>query len=118
MQPPDRAGKKTRPEGIAEADWDKQKTGSLGRAYWVVGMVFAQKSQWVAADKSLREALPYIKGNNAMLAPALFYLGTANYNLGKMTMNKAKILEGANSAISAPPCRAIWRNRLRRTRPS
>ena len=30
-----------------------------------------------------------------MLAPALFYLGTANYNLGKMTASKAKMLEGA-----------------------
>jgi len=28
-------------------------------------------------------------------AAALFYLGLANYNLGKMTMNKAKVLEGA-----------------------
>ena len=30
-----------------------------------------------------------------MTGPALFYLGMANYQLGKMTMNKARVLEGA-----------------------
>jgi hypothetical protein len=30
-----------------------------------------------------------------MLAAALFYLGTANYQLGKMTLDKARVLEGA-----------------------
>ena len=27
------------------------------------------------------------------MGPALFYLGMANYHLGKMTINKAKMLE-------------------------
>jgi hypothetical protein len=57
--------------------------------------VSGQKNQYAAADKNLRAALPYVTGNNAMMAPALFYLGMSNYNLGKMTMNKAKVLEGA-----------------------
>jgi hypothetical protein len=87
--------KKTRPEGVSEADYEKQKSTALGRGYWVSGIVSGQKNQYAAADKSLRAALPYINGNNAMVAPALFYLGLANYNLGKMTMNKAKVLEGA-----------------------
>ena len=30
-----------------------------------------------------------------MLTPALFYLGTADYQLGKQTLNKALVLEGA-----------------------
>ena len=88
-------GKRSRPNGVSEADWEKQKNASLGRGYWVSGMVSGEKNQYAAADKSLREALPYIKDNSAMMAPALFYLGTANYNLGKMTMSKAKVLEGA-----------------------
>ena len=49
----------------------------------------------LAADKDLRTALPLIKGNDAMTAQALFILGMANYNLGKMTNSKAKVLEGA-----------------------
>ena len=28
-----------------------------------------------------------------MMGPALFYLGMANYQLGKMTLSKAKMLE-------------------------
>jgi hypothetical protein len=42
-----------------------------------------------------------------MMGPALFYLGMANYQLGKMTNSKAKVLEGAkfseqSMAISSP----------------
>jgi hypothetical protein len=108
-------GKKTKPEGVAEAEWERQKSASLGRAYWVTGMVAGEKNQYAAADRSLRAALPYIKGNNAMMAPALFYLGTANYNLGKMTMNKAKILEGAKfsddcAAIQSDLAQQAWKN--------
>ena len=107
--------KKSKPEGISEADWEKQKTSSLGRGYWVSGMVSGEKNQYAAADKSLRAAMPYIKGNNAMMAPALFYLGVANYNLGKMTMSKAKILEGAKfsddcAAIPGDLAQQAWKN--------
>ena len=88
-------GKKSKPEGVSDADWEKQKAASLGRGYWVSGLVSGEKNQYLAADKSLRAALPYLKGNNAMMSPALFYLGVANYNLGKAAASKAKILEGA-----------------------
>jgi hypothetical protein len=87
--------KKARPEGVAEDDWQKQKDSSLGRGYWVTGMVAAEKNQYAAVDKSLRAALPLIKSDNAMMAAALFYLGTANYNLGKAAASKAKVLDGA-----------------------
>jgi hypothetical protein len=108
-------GKKSKPEGISEADFEKQKASSLGRGYWISGMVSYEKNQYAAADKSLRAALPYIKGNNAMMAPALFYLGVANYNLGKMTMNKAKILEGAKfsddcAALPSDQAQQAWKN--------
>jgi hypothetical protein len=108
-------GKKTKPEGVAEADFEKQKSMGLSRGYWVSGVVSGQRSQWAAADKSLRAALPYIKGNNAMMAPALFYLGLANYNLGKMTNSKAKILEGAKfsddcAAIPSDYAQQAWKN--------
>jgi hypothetical protein len=107
--------KKTKPEGVSEGDFERQKVASLGRGYWVSGMVSAERNQYAAADKSLRAALPYIKGNNAMMAPALFYLGTANYNLGKMTNNKAKILEGAKfsddcAAIPGDLAQQAWKN--------
>lgn len=107
--------RKAKPEGVGESDFERQKASSLGRGYWVSGVVSGEKNQYAAADRNLRAALPYIKGNNAMVAPALFYLGTANYNLGKMTMNKAKILEGAKfsddcAAIPGDLAQQAWKN--------
>lgn len=107
--------KKTKPEGVSDADWEKQRASSIGRGYFVAGMISGEKNQYAAADKSLRAALPYIKGNNAMMAPALFYLGVANYNLGKMGVNKAKILEGAKfsddcAAIPGDLATQAWKN--------
>jgi hypothetical protein len=108
-------GKKPKPEGVAEADFEKQKANGLSRGYWVSGIISGQKNQYAAADRSLRAALPYVKGNNTLLAPALFYLGVANYNLGKMTMNKAKILEGAKfsddcAALPGDLAQQAWKN--------
>ena len=82
-----------KPEGMAAADWERKRSAALGRGYWVAGVISAEKGVWVAADKNLRADLPLIQGQDAMLGPALFYLGMANYQLGKMTMNKAKMLD-------------------------
>ena len=99
--------KKAKPEGMAAADWDRKKNAELGYGYYTAGVVSAEKGVYVVADKNLRAALPLIQGQPAMMGPALFYLGMANYQLGKMTNSKAKILEGAkfseqSMAISSP----------------
>lgn len=108
-------GKRTKPEGVSEADWEKKKSSMVGEGYRISGVVAGEKGQYAAADKSLRAALPYIKGNNAQTAEALFYLGVSNYNLGKMTANKAKVLEGAKfsdqcAAIPGPYAEQAWKN--------
>ena len=89
------ANKHTRPENIAAADWDRKHNISLEYGHWIAGVIHGEKQQYLAADKDLRAALPLLKGNDAMMGPALFHLGMANYNLGKMTNSKAKVLEGA-----------------------
>jgi len=81
------------PEGAPAAEWEKRRSASLGRGYYISGAIYGERGQWVNADKNLRAALPLIQGNQAMTGPAFFYLGMANYNLGKMTNSKAKILE-------------------------
>jgi hypothetical protein len=78
-------------------------------------VIHGAKQQWMAADKDLRAALPLIKGNDAMLGAALFHLGMANYNLGKMTNSKAKVLEGAKfsedcAKITGPFTDQAWHN--------
>jgi len=87
--------KHSKPESMAAADWERKKSAGLGHGYWIAGVVSGAKGQWVNCDKDLRAALPLIQGNAAMAGPALFFLGMANYQLGKMTLSKAKVLEAA-----------------------
>jgi hypothetical protein len=110
-------GKRTKPEDMAEADWQKKKNENLGRGYWVIGMVSAERNLFAEADRNLRSALPLIKGNEAETAPALYYLGVANYQLGKQTLNKARVLEAAKfseqaAAIPGALQQNAWHNAL------
>jgi hypothetical protein len=103
------------PEGVSEAEWNRERDATLGPSYYMAGMAYAATSHWVDADKYLRAALPYAKGNSASYANALFQLGLANYNLGKMTLNKAKVLEGAKfseqcAAIQSSVAQQAWKN--------
>jgi hypothetical protein len=59
--------------------------------------------------------LPLIGGNAAMKASALFYLGMANYPLGKMTTKKSQVLEGVKfsqeaAAIQGRLAQQAWHN--------
>ena len=97
---------KPRPEMIPAADWERKKV-NIGRAHWMAGMVYCANGTWAPGDRELRAALPSITGNAGMAGPALFYLGTANYQLGKMTLNKARMLEAVkfsqqSAAIPGP----------------
>jgi len=87
--------KRGKPEGMTAADWERRRDQELAYGYYVAGTLSAAKGLYVPADKNLRAALPLVQGQPAMLGPALFYLGMANYNLAKMTNNKAKMVEAA-----------------------
>ncbi len=87
------AGKAQKPEGMSDADWNQKKGLALGRGYYYTGMVQAQGQNYFQADKSLRAALPYIKGSGQMYGMALFQLGVANFTLGAQTNNKKRVLE-------------------------
>ena len=95
------AGNRKPPEGVSASDWETRKTAALSRGYWMAGVIQGQKDLYKDADRNLRAALPLIKGNNAMMGPALFYLGVANYNIGKLTLNKAKMVEAAKFSQDA-----------------
>jgi hypothetical protein len=87
--------KHSKAEGMTAADWERKRGAALAHGYYIAGVLSAEKSLYVPADKNLRAALPLIQGQPAMMGPALFYLGMANYQLGKMTNSKAKVLEGS-----------------------
>ena len=90
-----------KPEGFSDEDWERRKTALLGGGYYIAGVVTGAKGQYLESDTDLRAALPLIKGNQAMMGPALFYLGLDNYQLGKMTNNKKQMLEGASFSQQA-----------------
>ncbi|HLK18279.1 MAG TPA: hypothetical protein VKT81_04950 [Bryobacteraceae bacterium] len=87
-------GSRSKPEGMSDADWASKKSMLAGRANWIAGMSYASENKLGPADKSLRAALPSVKGEPLMLAPALFQLALANYQLGKALGDKAKIKDG------------------------
>jgi hypothetical protein len=89
------ANSRQKPEAESAADWERQKSIWLGRGYWISGVLNGEKNLYALSNKSLRAALPYIKGEQGLMGPALFYLAVSNYQLGTMTNNKKQVLEGA-----------------------
>jgi len=88
---------------------------TLGQAHWIAGIVHMEKSQFFEANKDLRAALPFIKGNDAMMGAALFHLGVANYQLGRTFMRKAQVVEAVKfsedaAKIKGPFAEQAWRN--------
>ncbi len=107
--------KHPKPEGFPAADWERRRSAMLATGYCVAGLIHGEKGQYALADKELRAALPLIKGDNTRMGAALFVLGIANYQLGKMTNDKKRVLEGASfsdqsAAIAGPYQQQAWRN--------
>lgn len=70
-----------KPIELTGSDWDHKKALLTGHAYWLIGGAFLQQNRFSQADKSIRAALPYLKGDSRMTSAALFYLGWANYQM-------------------------------------
>jgi tetratricopeptide (TPR) repeat protein len=68
--------------------------GKIGQANFYIGVGNAMQQRWGPANKSLRAALPSIKGDPTYEANALFNLGMANYSLGKAIGDKGQMREG------------------------
>lgn len=103
------------PEGMTAAAWERKKAQALGRAYWIAGQAHATKGEYNLADADLRNALPLIAGQDAMLAGAYFQLGIANYHLGRQAMNFRQVQEAAAfsdkaAAIKGPYQQQAWTN--------
>lgn len=108
-------GRHPKPEGMSAADWERKRSAGLASGLWIAGVVEAEKASYYDADRDLRAALPLVTGNDARKAAALFYLGMANYHLGKMTLKKAQVLEAVQfsqqaAAIPGPLAQQAWHN--------
>jgi tetratricopeptide (TPR) repeat protein len=76
--------KQPKQEGLTAAEWSRKRAPLIGHAYWMIGTVCMQQDKYSDADKSIRAALPFLKGDSTLLSTALFYLGWANYQLGNL----------------------------------
>lgn len=101
------------PEGVTPGAWDRKKSQALGRAYWIAGQAHASKGEYNLADSDLRNALPLIAGQDAMLAGAYFQLGVANYHLGRQGMNFRQVQEAAAFSDKAALYRGPYQDQAR-----
>lgn len=86
---------------LAAAASEHKRNAAVGRGRYIAGVAAASGTKWGVADKELRAALPFIKDSEEMTGNALFYLGLANYQLGKMTLKKALMLEAVKFSEQA-----------------
>lgn len=85
---------KVKPEGESEADWERKKSLYLGQGYYIAGASAAQAQSWKDADTNLRAAIPFLGSNPGIAGTVYFYLGLADYQLGKLTGDRTKMQEG------------------------
>jgi len=107
--------KETKPEGVSDADWERKRALALGHGYFAMGMAAAAANRIFDADRNLRAALPFIKGNSAMYGTALFQLGVANYQLARQLLDRQRMIQAADfsdqaSKIPGPHQQDAWRN--------
>jgi hypothetical protein len=86
--------KKAKPEGMSDADWSRKKDSYLGIGYFYGGASACSRQAWAECDRDLKAAEPYVKGTPQMLGNTYFYLGLANYQLGKLTQDRTRIQAG------------------------
>ena len=85
-------GRKKKPEGMSDADFQKTRNEMLGNAYMSAGIIQAGSNRYADADRNLKAALPLVGG--ASTSYIYYYLGVANYQMGKLTTDKAKMATG------------------------
>ncbi|HEX5431207.1 MAG TPA: hypothetical protein VFW83_04525, partial [Bryobacteraceae bacterium] len=59
--------------------------------YYISGAAACTKQSWTDCDRELRAALPYVGKEPSMAGPTYFYLGLANFRLGTITNDRARI---------------------------
>lgn len=85
-----------KPEGVADADWQKQITLQKGLALSALGQVDIAKKDNLAAVKNLSAAAPLLKSNATTYARNQYRLGFAYMNLKKGAEAKQALTEAAS----------------------
>ena len=82
------------------------KGAGAATGYYVAGVINGAKTVWLDCDRDLKAALPLVH-DNYKLGIVYFYLGLAEYNLGKVTLDRTKMQAGLkysqqSAAIAGP----------------
>jgi hypothetical protein len=82
------------------------KGAGAATGYYVAGVINGAKTIWLDCDRDLKAALPLVH-DNYKLGIVYFYLGLAEYNLGKVTLDRTKMQAGLkysqqSAAIAGP----------------
>jgi len=85
-----------KPEGVADADWQKQVTLQKGLALSALGQIGLQKKDNAGAVDSLKKAAPLLKGNNTGYARNQYRLGFAYLNLKKAAEARQAFADAAS----------------------
>lgn len=85
-----------KPEGVADAEWQKQITLQKGLALSALGQVDIAKKDNLAAVKNLSAAAPLLKANAVIYARNQYRLGFAYLNLKKPAEAKQALAEAAS----------------------
>jgi len=85
-----------KPDGVSDADWQKQITLQKGLALSALGQIDLQKKLNPAAVDSLTKAAPLLKSNAAMYARNQYRLGFAYVNLKKNAEAKQAFTDAAS----------------------
>ena len=85
-----------KPEGVADADWQKQITLQKGLALSALGQVNIAKKDNLAAVKNLSAAAPLLKSNATTYARNQYRLGFAYLNLKRGAEAKQALTEAAS----------------------
>jgi tetratricopeptide (TPR) repeat protein len=85
-----------KPEGVSDADWQKQINLQKGLALSAIGQIDLQKKLNPAAAESLNKAAPLLKSNASVYARNQYRLGFAYLNLKKMPEAKQAFTDAAS----------------------
>jgi hypothetical protein len=100
---------------MSAAAWETKRSTMLGRGYWYSGVAASMRNDFFNADRNLRAALPLIAGNEEFQAAAWFYLGVADYQLGRQALNRQQLMDAAKfsdqaAATKSQYARQAWSN--------
>ena len=85
-----------KPDGVSDADWQKQAKVQKGIALSALGQIDLQKKDNAAAVDNLTKAAPLLKGNNSVYARNQYRLGFAYLNLKKTAEARQAFTDAAS----------------------